>query len=37
MGILITLTRAPFYVRNPEENFLFFRREDFSGFFSEPL
>ena len=35
MGILITLTRAPFRVKSPKGSLLFLCGEDFSGFFSE--
>ena len=34
-GAFITLIYAPFYVKSPEGNSLFFRGEDFSGFFPE--
>ena len=37
IGIPITLICTPFYIRNPEGNLLFLRREDFSGFFLEPF
>ena len=37
MGMSITPTRAPFYIKNPKGNPLFLRREDFSGFFPEPF
>ena len=37
MGVFITPIRAPFCVGNPEGSFLFFRGEDFSGFFLEPF
>ena len=37
MSVPITLTRAPFYIRNPKGNLLFLRRENFLRFFPEPF
>ena len=37
MGVLITPIRVSFHIRNLERIFPFFRREDFSGFFSKPI
>ena len=37
MGVLITPTRIPFYIKSPEGDFPFLHGENFSGFFSKPF
>ena len=37
MGVPITFTYTPFYIKSPEGNPPFYHGEDFLGFFPEPF